>query len=140
MILLANFAATLFLTGLSWFLQVVHFPILARLDTPDFSIYATMHRRRNTLLMAPAMVVELATAAWLGVATPAAFSHRDMFHAFLLVVMIWLITFFRHVPLHRKLLGGYDAQVLQTLIRWNWIRTCCWSGRAVFLLFLVHLC
>jgi hypothetical protein len=137
-LLLTNLAAALFLTGLSWFLQIVHFPLLLRLDAPDFPAYAALHRRRNTMLMAGPMLIEMVTAAWL-LARPE-FPHRDIFHAFLLVVAIWLITFLRHVPLHHRLLQGYNRAILSSLERWNWARTLCWTARAGLLIFIARVC
>ena len=133
-----NLAAALFLTGLSWFLQVVHFPLLRRLDRREFPSYAALHQRNNTLLMTPPMLIEMITAAWLLVATPTGLRHQDLFHLFLLLVAIWLITFLRHIPLHRRLLQGYNAEILRTLERWNWIRTSCWTARAAFLFWLAR--
>ena len=127
--LLIELAAAFFLTGLSWFLQVVQFPILLRLNTSDFPKIAALHRRRNTMLMAPPMLVEMIGAVWL-LRTP----DWENSSSFLLLMAIWAITFLRHIPLHRRLLDGYDAAILETLARWNWVRTLCWTARAALLL------
>jgi hypothetical protein len=119
-VIVANLAAAFFLTGLSWFLQIVQFPILEQIDGPEFSKIAALHRRRNTLLMAGPMTFEMIVAILFGWRAP----------AFALLIAIWLITFLRHVPLHRRLLAGYDASILRQLARWNWIRTLCWTARA----------
>ncbi|HUA86159.1 MAG TPA: hypothetical protein VMB85_20020 [Bryobacteraceae bacterium] len=137
-ILLANLSAALFLTGLSWFLQIVEYPLLAHLDTPDFPKFAALHRRRNTLLMAGPMTVEMITAAWMLVRPE--LPHRDVFRAFLLLIVIWLITFSRHFPLHRRLLHGYNREILRSLEKWNWLRTLCWTARAGLLIFIARFC
>jgi hypothetical protein len=138
MLLIANLSAALFFTGLSWFLQIVELPLLMRLDTPDFAKYAALHRQRNTLLMTGPMIFEMVTAVWL-LARPE-FPHREIFHAFLLLIAIWLVTFLRHIPLHRRLLHGYDARCLRSIEKWNWIRTLCWTARAGLLLFIARVC
>ena len=125
--LITNLSAALFLTGLSWFLQVVQLPMLRRLDIPDFPKLAALHRRRNTLLMAGPMAVEMITAVVL---------MRRLFTPFFLLVAIWIITFSRHVPLHRRLLLGYNRQVVRSIEKWNWARTFCWTARAGFLIFI----
>jgi len=135
-LLLVNLAAAWFLTGLSWFLQLVQLPLLANADP---ALWAA-HRRRNTLLMAPPMMVELVAAAWLGLATPPEFSHRDMFHLFLLVIAIWLITFLRHVPLHQRWIDSGNRDILRSIRSWNWVRTLAWTARAVFLVLTARFC
>ena len=131
-VLLASLAAALFLTGLAWFLQVVHLPLMLRLDGPGFAEYARIQRTRNTALMAGPMLIELTTAAWL-VVVDVRGSHRDMFHAFLLVAIVWIVTFASIVPLHSRLTRGYDARVIHLLVRRNWIRVACWTLRSAFL-------
>lgn len=137
LVLLANLAATLFLTGLAWFLQVVHLPLMLRFDGPDFAAYAKSQRTRNTALMAPAMVTELITAAILVYDFAPVGSHRNMFHLALLVLIIWIVTFASIIPLHSRLIRGFDAATVQTLIRRNWIRTGCWTLRATFLMWTI---
>jgi hypothetical protein len=134
-LLLANLAATLFLTGLVWVLQVVQFPLMLRAGGLDFPAYVTEQRTRNTLLMAPVMLIELATAVWL-LFDPRA-PHRDAFHALLLLIVIWIVTFAAIVPIHSKLVRGYDDALVRKLILWNWIRTACWTLRSAFLLWMV---
>jgi hypothetical protein len=135
-LLLANLAATLFLTGLSWFLQVVHLPVFAKVDKLEFASYAALHRRRNTVLMSGPMLIELVTALWLALDTPPGFSHSNLFHAMLLLILIWLVTFLRHVPLHARLLQGDDESVMRDLVRWNLTRTLLWTARSALMLWI----
>lgn len=125
-LLVANLAAAFFLTGLSWFLQFVQLPILRRVGATEFSRIAALHRRRNTLLMAGPMMFEMIVAVLYG--------WRSV--AFGLLAAVWLITFLRHVPLHRRLLAGYDAEILPQITRWNLLRTLCWTARAGILVYL----
>lgn len=127
--LIINLSAALFLTGLSWFLQIVQLPMLLQLDVPGFPKIAAMHRRRNTLLMAGPMLIEMVTAV-------ALLARRQFWPPFFLLIAIWIITFSRHVPLHRRLLLGYDRRVVGSIERWNWARTLCWTARAGFLVFI----
>lgn len=135
-LLLANLSATLFLTGLAWFLQVVHLPLMFRADKSDFGRYAKTQRTRNTALMTGPMLIELITAIWLWIATPARLSHANLFHAFLLLAIIWIVTFASIVPLHSRLIAGYDEPVIGLLIRRNWIRTGCWTLRSAIMIWI----
>ena len=137
-LLLANLASTLFLTGLVWELQAVQFPLMLHAGGLDFPNYVKHQRTRNTLLMAPAMLIELATGGLL-LADPH-LPHRDVFHAALLIVVIWIVTFGSIVPIHSKLARGYNENTARTLIRVNWIRTVCWTLRSAILLWVVRFC
>jgi hypothetical protein len=137
-LLLANLASTLFLTGLVWELQVVQFPLMLRAGGLDFPDYVKHQRTRNTLLIAPAMLIELITGGLL-LADPH-LPHRDVFHAALLIVVIWIVTFASIIPIHSKLVRGYDQSTVRTLIRRNWIRTACWTLRSAILLWVVRFC
>lgn len=129
-LLLTNLAATLFLAGLAWFLQAVHLPLLPRAAEIDFAGYVKAQRLRNTALMALPMLIELITGIWL-LATP--LPHRGVFHAFLLLAIIWIVTLAWIVPLNSRLTRGRDEGALRRLVRWNWIRTACWTLRAAMM-------
>jgi hypothetical protein len=137
-LLLSNLAATLFLTGLVWELQAVQFPLMLHAGRLDFPNYVKHQRTRNSLLMAPAMLIELITGGLL-LADPH-LPHRDVFHAALLIVVIWIVTFASIVPIHSKLVRGYDESLIRKLIRRNWIRTVCWTLRSAILLWVVRFC
>jgi hypothetical protein len=136
-LLLSNLAATLFLTGLVWELQVVQFPLMLRAGGLDFPNYVKQQRIRNTLLMAPVMLIELITG--LSLLLDPNLPHSDVFHAALLIVVIWIVTFASIVPLHSKLARGYSEATVRTVIRVNWIRTVCWSLRSPILLWIALL-
>ena len=129
-LVLSNLAATLFLVGLAWFLQTVHLPLLRRAAAIDFAGCVKAQRARNTALMALPMLIELITGIWL-LATP--LPHQDVFHAFLLLAIIWIVTLAGIVPLNSHLTHAYDEGALRGLIRWNWIRTLCWTVRAAIM-------
>jgi len=135
MLLLINLTVSIFLTGLIWTIQLVHYPVLLKIEKPTFAADLTEHQKRISPLVAPLMVVELICSIWL------------LFHFFssyllfsivqlLLVLIIWASTFFIQVPLHQKLVNGYDKPACKQLIYTNWIRTICWSLRALILLFM----
>ena len=61
-ILLVHAAATLFMTGLIWFVQVVHYPLLANVGADGFAAYAQRHSSLTTWVAGPAMLIELGAA------------------------------------------------------------------------------
>ena len=61
-ILLTQFASTLFMVGLIWFVQIVHYPLFAGVGADQFSQYEQQHQQLTTYVVMPVMLLELATA------------------------------------------------------------------------------
>jgi hypothetical protein len=68
-LLLAHVAATLFMTGLIWFVQIVHYPLMSSVGRAEWVEYERRHLRRTTAVVAPAMLIELGCALLLAAAT-----------------------------------------------------------------------
>jgi hypothetical protein len=56
-VLLAHLAATLFMIGVIWFVQVVHYPLFSRVGPEKFSLYSEAHSRLTTYVVGPPMLV-----------------------------------------------------------------------------------
>jgi hypothetical protein len=128
-ILLANAAATVFMTGLIWFVQVVHYPLFAKVGPEVFPAYSRAHQMLTTLVVGPPMLVEAATAALLVIVRPAGTSAGLAWTGLALVAAIWLSTAALQVPAHGRLVDGFDADTNAFLVSTNWIRTICWTAR-----------
>jgi hypothetical protein len=121
----AHAGATVFMTGLIWFVQIVHYPLLRRLPASEVAPYAQEHARRTGWVVGPVMLAELGlalalaarggTPAWIGLA---------------LLGVIWTSTASLQVPLHRRLALGHDPAAIERLVRTNWLRTAAWTLRA----------
>jgi hypothetical protein len=122
--------STLMLTGLIWTIQIVHYPLLARVGEDVFVDYEREHCARITWVVAPLMFLELTSNIAL-----AYFSGWDpnVCGRLGLVLIVWFSTAFIQVPLHRQLEAGYHASAIRSLVRTNWIRTAAWSARAIIL-------
>ena len=135
-ILLVQLAATLLMTGLIWFVQLVHYPLFARVGAQQFATYEAEHQRRTTWVVAPLMLAELATAL-LTVAPrlrPPAASATGSWAGLALVIAIWLSTALIQVPLHTQLASGYSAAAAARLVSGNWLRTLAWTARSALVL------
>ncbi|MDH4178249.1 MAG: hypothetical protein OEV72_11755 [Thermoleophilia bacterium] len=132
-LLLAHAGATLAMAGLAWFVQVVHYPLFARVGDDAFVAYEAEHVRRTTLVVAPLMIVEAVTAGLLLVLSPSALTAVGA----VLVVLVWLSTALVQIPLHRRLERGFDAPAQRALVRTSWARTALWSARGAVALALV---
>lgn len=138
---LLQLAATLFMTGLIWFVQIVHYPLFAEVTPTGLPRYEILHAQRTSWVVFPPMLVELLTT----VSTlypplrPRFLSMTEAFMLAALVGVIWLTTGLGHVPLHTRLGRPLDdaTSTLTLLVRLNWLRTAAWTLRAALLLFAV---
>jgi len=124
---LVHAAATLAMTGLIWFVQIVHYPLFARVGPDGFAAYAHQHTRRTGYVVGPLMLMEAATALLLLVLL------RDqplVWTGLALLALIWGSTFLVQVPHHRRLATGFDRVIHPRLVLTNWVRTVAWTLRA----------
>ena len=133
-LLVLHVAATLFMTGLVWFVQIVHYPLLHRVGTAGFSRYELEHTRRTSPVVAPMMLFELGSGVWLALAPPVGVQSALLLANAVLLAIIWGSTFVLQSPLHRSLASGLAAGSVDRLVSTNWIRTASWSVRSVLLL------
>ena len=129
-IVAAHLFATFSMTGIIWFVQIVHYPMLARLPHENFAALEHEHCDRTGFVVAPPMLVEAFTLVWLlfrGFHSP-----LFLLTAALLGV-VWLSTFTLLVPAHNALLAGWSESAHRRLVLTNWIRTTAWTLRAVIL-------
>lgn len=126
-ILPAHAGVTCGMTGLIWFVQVVHYPLFARVGCGDFAIYEQHHTRRTGWVVAGPMLLELALAValvWLS-------GGVMEWSALALLGIVWFSTAIWQIPMHRRLESGFDADAHRRLVTTNWVRTVAWSLRAV---------
>lgn len=130
-LLAVHLAATAGLAGLTWFVQVVHYPLMASVGGDDFPSYEARHIRRTSGVVVPLMAVEAASA----VAIPIVARHEVglllPLAGIALLGVIHASTALLQAPAHSRLLSGFDAHVHRRLVRWNWIRTVGWTMRVV---------
>jgi hypothetical protein len=138
LLLLVHAATTCFMAGLVWFVQVVHYPLYARVGVTTFTAYEQDHVRRTNWVVAPLMGLEALAAGLLLLHPPAGVDLALVWIAALLLAGIWLATFTLQVPRHAALLRSFDPGVHASLVRTNWLRTTSWTIRAALsLVFLV---
>ncbi len=130
-LLLIQLIATGFMTGLIWFVQVVHYPLFARVGAGQFVDYEDQHTRRTTLVVAPVMIIEALAALALLLLAPAGGLRTLAWLGALLLLVIWISTAAVQVPCHRRLARGFEPLVAHRLSGTNWIRTVAWSLRSL---------
>ena len=137
LIFLTHLAATLFLVGLIWFVQIVHYPLFERVGRAEFTAYETAHTRLTLWMVAPLMLVEAGTALLLIFWRPATVLAWQVWLGAGLVLLIWLSTAFLQVPQHSQLRFGFEARAHRFLVASNWLRTGAWSLRGLLVLEMV---
>ena len=120
-------AATWFMTGVIWFVQVVHYPLFAKVGTEQFTGYALSHCNLTSSVVALPMVAQALLSLWV-----AASSTPDnavlLWVNFFLVLLIWVMTATCSVPSHNRLCADGFSELTHTrLVLTNWVRTALWS-------------
>ena len=131
--------STLAMVGVIWFVQVVHYPLFSKVGNSTFSSYETSHQRRTTLVVAPLMLAEVASAAAIVWLRPTGMSALLALVGVGLLLLVWSSTYFLQVPAHEKLSHAFEKQTHQQLVRSNWIRTIGWSLRGLVVCLLAYL-
>ena len=129
--LLLQFASTWTMIGIIWFVQVVHYPLFARVDGPAYRRFMADHTRLTGWVVGPPMLVEAAAAVLLVTQADSGVQSIAAWAGVVLVGVIWASTWLLQVPRHRQLAGGFDAQAHAALVSTNWIRVIAWSLRGV---------
>ena len=137
LILLAQVFSTLFMVGLIWFVQIVHYPLYANVGREQFPEYEALHNRLTTWVVGPAMLIEMVTAAML-----LKYSHHASsslaWTGLGLVIVIWVSTAALSVPAHDVLTAGFSEGAYRKLVNTNWIRTVAWTARGVVLMVITY--
>jgi hypothetical protein len=134
---LVHLVCTLLMGGVILFVQVVHYPLFARVGVEAFVRYELDHSTRTTWVVAPLMIGELVCALWLALRPGSAEAAPVAWAGLVLVVAIWLSTALLQVPAHARLAQGFDAAAWRRLVRTNWFRTGAWALRVPIALVLV---
>ena len=130
-VLIANLVASCVMTGVIWFVQHVHYPLLAQVEMGQAVTVAEEHQRRTGHVVALPMAVEGLTTLALLAQQPAGVSWFLPWIGAILLAVALGCTVFLSVPLHAKMATNPDARVGAKLVSTNWPRTLAWSLRAV---------
>ena len=123
-----NIAASLFLCGLIWIIQLVHYPFFRFANPGNFKEAMDFHRARISWIVVPVMLAEIFTSGWLAF-------YADSWQSlhltgFIIVLLIWLVSFFLQVPIHAKLSKNYNRNLIKKLVSTNLFRTLLWTAKA----------
>ena len=135
LIFLIQILATAMMTGIIWFVQIVHYPLFLKIPGESFTTYERSHTVRTGWVVAPIMLVELGSAVALLFprltgGTGLSVAGDPLYLAALgCLILIWASTFLLQVPMHGILEQHPDIRSMERLVTTNWIRTILWSLR-----------
>ena len=125
---------TVYMCGVIWMVQLVHYPLLNRVGEINFPAYAKRHAQRTTLVVGPPMLMEAATSVISLYQPLPGVPKRLWLGGILLVIVVWWCTAMLSVPQHRILQKGFNEKSYRLLVGTNWIRTVAWSLRSIIIL------
>ena len=137
LLLFVHFISVLLMVGIIWFVQIVHYPLMADVGQEGFRRYSQRHIERTQWVVSGPMLMEALTAAAMLAWYPLHLLSPILMVAEVMLLVVWLSTACLQLPLHWRLTQGFDHQRLQKLVRSNWIRTIAWTARAVLVGFVL---
>ena len=134
LIFLTNTFASIFMTGLIWMVQLVHYPSFRLVSEENYLTFQKHHINSIDKIVIPVMVAEITTSF--------ALSWFDGFLSlqavgFYIVVLIWVSTGLFSVPAHSKLDSGKNMDAINRLVFTNWIRTTLWTLKSALSLYIL---
>lgn len=127
----AHLAATLFMCGVIWFVQLVHYPLLSMVPVESAASTAVEHQRRTAWVVGPAMAVEGVTTLVVFFDRPAGVAWWLPWVGGALLTVALGSTILLSVPRHTRMATAPDARVGRELVLTNWPRTVAWTLRGV---------
>lgn len=124
-----HLASTAAMVGVIWIVQLVHYPGFRYVEAAKFKEFSLFHQKMITFIVGPLMLLEFLSGLYL---LPT--SQLNFQVSMVMLILIWLSTFFFSVREHNILLSGKDDESITRLVKTNWIRTLLWSGRFILLL------
>lgn len=133
LVFVLHVATTMFMVGLIWLVQIVHYPLFAHVGDNTFLAYHKRHTQWITTIVAPLMLLELATGLLLWLMAPL---QPFWILNTMGIAVIWGSTAFWQVRLHKQLSlvdGTARLALIRQLVASNWLRTIFWSFRCLLL-------
>jgi hypothetical protein len=116
--------SALAMTGVVWFVQIVHYPLFGAVGSEHWSRYHAGHTQRTGWVVAPLMIAELASAGVIVLQDATALALGGL----ALAAATWVLTFALAVPDHGRLEHGFDPGVARRLVTAGWLRTTAWTA------------
>ena len=125
---LTHFFVSFWMMTVIWFVQIVHYPLFLYVPKIARVQYSQKHQQWISIIVMPAMLIELVTLLLLGNSLS-----YNMYWIIMLVsmIIIWSSTFFVQVPCHNQLLIDPQDIFIKRLVNSNWVRTIFWTLKTI---------
>lgn len=118
-----------FMTGVIWFVQLSHYPLLASIPPEAFTAYESRNTRLTSMVVVPVMLAEIASTGALLWYQPDWLPLWSLWAGAALLGIAMLSTVTLQEPIHSKLTKSHDLNLIRKLVATNWIRTAAWTAR-----------
>jgi len=132
-LILFNFFISAFMFGLILTTQIVSYPMFLNVEK-KFSVYHMNYVNKISTIAAPFMIIEFL----LSLIFVFLIGSYTSISSFLIMVLIFLCTFFIQVPIHEKLKNSFNISLCNRLIKTNWIRVFLWLFKCVTSFILIN--
>ena len=132
-LILFNFFISAFMFGLILTTQIVSYPMFLNVEK-NFSVYHMHYVNKISTIAAPFMIIEFL----LSLIFVFLIGSYTSISSFLIMVLIFLCTFFIQVPIHEKLKNSFNISLCNRLIKTNWIRVFLWLFKCVTSFMLIN--
>lgn len=122
---LANLILAAYMTGVIWVIQIVHYPLFARVGAAHWPAYEAAHRRRITVVVGPPMLAQPVVALALLFGRPGMLTSANL----ALTAGLLLVTLAGFGPLHEALTKGWSPTLHRRLVGLNVGRTVAWTAQ-----------
>lgn len=137
LVLLAGLASSLFMTGLIWFVDCVHYPLFDRVGASEFARYHEQHSRITSYVVIGPMMIELVASILLVIQRPPGSGRMLVWAGLIACVSTWTATGLLSVPMHQILSSGFDPKAHRRLVRTNRVRVVAWTLHSLILVRMV---
>ncbi len=132
-LILFNFFISSFMLGLILTTQIVSYPMFLKVEN-SFSDYHMSYVNKISTIAAPFMILELL----LSLLFVFLLESYIAVIIFLIMLLIFLCTFFIQVPIHEKLKNNFNVLLCNKLIKTNWIRVFLWLLKCIASFMLIN--
>jgi DMSO reductase anchor subunit len=117
---------------LIWIVQRIIYPSFLHYKAADLINWHSVYTSRFTVIVMPLMLGQLALSIYQLILKIDLYTVLSL----IIILLIWLSTFLQFVPVHAEISKGkVNQNMLNSLVKKNWIRTFLWT--VLFLLSLM---
>jgi hypothetical protein len=108
--------------------QIVIYPQFTEVGKKELKRYSTLHMKRISYIVVPIMLIEMGSLLYLLSQIP--IYNIYLWLCILSLALIWVLTFFKIVPVHQQIATQAKQELIPKLIQLNLYRTLLWTIKA----------